>query len=327
MKKMILLHMRIRTIRVVLLAILLLFGVYLPGLPPLFKLLPLPPRAAASVTLYGRVATPNGWGSSSTTVTNPGPDIAVSAGASVSLSLFSADSFSHQFCVDYEPMPDFSCQTPTEPQSPFFTSPTVPTSYTFTATSKPGNYTYYCSLHTTAMVGKFVVLGHDVAVTGLAVSRNFAYNGVVSNPVQVNVTAANLGTSTEAFFISALANSTLIGNQSITLGAGLTEIVSFLWSTSALTRGSYVMSAQATKVSGELDTSNNSLVGNNFSERFRGDVTGDCKVNILDLVAIASTFGSTIGQTSYNPNADLNNDGKINILDLVVVAGNFGQAC
>src|SRR2546426_11623381 len=140
--------MRIRKVRVFLSVVLLLFVVYLPSLPPLFKLLPLLPHVAACVTLYGRVATPNGWGSSSTTVTNPGPDIVVSAGASVSLSLFSADSFSHQFCVDYEPMPDFSCQTPTEPQSPFFTSPTDPTAFNFTSTSTPGNYTNYCSLHT-----------------------------------------------------------------------------------------------------------------------------------------------------------------------------------
>ena len=41
----------------------------------------------------------------SSTVTNPGPDMLVTEGASVTLSLFSGDGFAHIFCVDYECTP------------------------------------------------------------------------------------------------------------------------------------------------------------------------------------------------------------------------------
>jgi len=260
----------------------------------------------------------------------------VTTGESVTLTLFSGDSSAaipHQFCVDYDIPPDYvlnGCDTPQEvaTRSPFFNSAS-PVTYTFTASSIPGNYTYFCTVHTTDMQGKFVVSSpHDVAVTGLTTSRNFAYNSVVSNPVQVNVTASNLGGSSETFFVSAKANSTLIGNQSITLIAGGTTKVSFNWTTLGLVRGNYLLTAQATKVTGETNTANNSFLSSgSFNVKFRGDVSGDCKVDIVDLSTVGGTFGKALGQTGYNAAADLNNDAITNIVDLVVVAGNFGQGC
>ena len=55
--------------------------------------------------------------------------------------------------------------------------------------------------------------------------------------------------------------------------------------------------------------------------RFAADVNGDGKVNILDLVFVASYFG----QMAQN-RADVNGDGIVNILDLVLVARYFGKS-
>ena len=52
------------------------------------------------------------------------------------------------------------------------------------------------------------------------------------------------------------------------------------------------------------------------------DVNGDGVVNILDLVSVASQFG-TQGQ---NLAADVNHDGIVDVRDLVFVAGMFGDA-
>ena len=80
-------------------------------------------------------------------------------------------------------------------------------------------------------------------------------------------------------------------------------------------------------VSGDLNLGNNDLVGNVFTVRFKGDVNSDCKVDIVDLATVGSTFGKTIGTAGFNTFADLNSDRVINIVDLVLVAGSFGSTC
>ncbi len=285
--------------------------------------------STSTINLYGRVfPSPNGWGFTATTVTDPGPTVVTTPGGTVSLNLFAGDSILHQFCVDYDP--DFACNTPSEPQSATFSSSTNGKPFSFIATSIPGNYTYFCTIHTTAMVGTLVVRApHDVAVSNLALSRNFSYNNVPANPLKVNVTAQNPGNNTETFAVSAKANSTLIGTQTITLAAGATRIVSFNWTnTQALARGNYILTANATKVNGEIYFLNNQFTYSiTFVVMLKGDVNADCKVDIADLATVGATFGKTIGSPGFKPAADLNNDGTINIVDLVLVAGSFGQAC
>lgn len=58
-----------------------------------------------------------------------------------------------------------------------------------------------------------------------------------------------------------------------------------------------------------------------------GDVNGDCRVNIFDLVTVAIAYGSSPGDPRWNPDADLKDDGRINIFDLVIVAINYGDEC
>ncbi len=56
-----------------------------------------------------------------------------------------------------------------------------------------------------------------------------------------------------------------------------------------------------------------------------GDVNGDGKVDITDLVLVARSFGAAQGSLNWNPAADLNNDGVINISDLTIVGASFGS--
>ena len=52
------------------------------------------------------------------------------------------------------------------------------------------------------------------------------------------------------------------------------------------------------------------------------DVNQDSRIDILDLIQVAQSFGS---DASINPEVDVNGDGEINILDLIAVAQHFGE--
>jgi len=55
-----------------------------------------------------------------------------------------------------------------------------------------------------------------------------------------------------------------------------------------------------------------------------GDVDGDRDVDIFDLFAVSSAFGTVLGDAGYNPNCDFDSDGDVDIDDLYASASNFG---
>lgn len=55
------------------------------------------------------------------------------------------------------------------------------------------------------------------------------------------------------------------------------------------------------------------------------DLDGNGRINILDVVKVALSFGSVPGTSAWNPYVDQNQDSRINILDLVAIAINIGQ--
>jgi plastocyanin len=269
-----------------------------------------------------------GWGSTSGTIMTPGPTLVAAPGTVVTMNLTSSDGLTHNWGIDYNG--DGSCEAATEPCSANFSTKTT---FTFTTATIPGNYTYYCFIHFAPMIGTFVVrVPHQVGLSstqGITTSRPDAYNGVTNvNQVRVNVTAENLGANAETFTVNAYANTSTIGTKTIFLTSGNTQVVSFQWnSTTNLAIGHYTLTANATHVTGQTDFSDNQITGGQFNIKLRGDVSGDCKVNIFDLTAVGGSFGATTGQAGFSQEADLNNDGKINIFDLSLVGGNFGATC
>lgn len=55
-----------------------------------------------------------------------------------------------------------------------------------------------------------------------------------------------------------------------------------------------------------------------------GDINDDGKVDSEDLIIFAQSFGSKLGDPTYNEKCDLNGDGKIDAEDLLLLAQNFG---
>ena len=163
----------------------------------------------------------------------------------------------------------------------------------------------------------------DAGVTGLSSSQTVIGQG---RTVKVNVTLANYGWEPELATVTLRANGTQVGNPVQTSvpysGAG---IASFVWNTTGLRLGKYILTATEANLTGESNPSNN-IITTTVTLTIPGDVNGDRTVNIVDLVSVALSFGSQAGSSRYNPNADMNQDGIINILDLTYVAARFGSS-
>jgi hypothetical protein len=54
-----------------------------------------------------------------------------------------------------------------------------------------------------------------------------------------------------------------------------------------------------------------------------GDITGDNKVDLWDLVDLADAYLSVPGDANWNQCADLDCDKVINLWDLVILADNY----
>jgi hypothetical protein len=58
-----------------------------------------------------------------------------------------------------------------------------------------------------------------------------------------------------------------------------------------------------------------------------GDITGDGRVNALDLVQLKAAYFSNPSSANWNPNADLDGSGMVNALDLVILKQNYFNVC
>jgi plastocyanin len=98
---------------------------------------------------------------------------------------------------------------------------------------------------------------HDVAIAGVTLSPVEVATG---ENVTITVDVTNEGTVMETFWVSVHFNDTLIDTRLVTaLDAGSSETLEFIWDTSNVAEGTYIIKAEAATVMGETDTDDNSL--------------------------------------------------------------------
>jgi plastocyanin len=107
------------------------------------------PGVERNYTLFGDLV--QGWGFTDTTITEPGPDLTVSVGDDVTLTLNSADGEPHNWFIDYD---NDNVVDSGEPSSADFETSTI--TYTFTP-DRAGTFTYRCRFHPTTMTGTIIV--------------------------------------------------------------------------------------------------------------------------------------------------------------------------
>jgi PKD repeat protein len=199
------------------------------------------------------------------------------------------------------------------------------------ATMVPFEYNTTNNQFTDGNVQIFTAI-RDVAITNVITSRGWVYPGV---PVNITVTAKNLGDVTESFDVRVYYDANLLATRSIIdLPSGTETVEVFTWNTSGLTPcNNYTISAEATTVPYEYNTTNNVYVDGFVKIRHVGDINGDGKVDMKDVAVVAAAFGSYPGHPRWNPDADITGpaylvpDDKVDMRDVSLVAKNFGQGC
>ena len=176
--------------------------------------------------------------------------------------------------------------------------------------------------------GFFATLLRDVSIENVAVtSKNIVYAGRI---VTIEVTAMNRGNmTTETFNVTAYFDSNPIETQTVTLGPWTNTTLTFYWNTSGLTPcNNFTISARASPVPYDMDLTNNVFYDGWVKIKLIGDLDGDGDVDIYDMVAAATAYGSAIGDPEYNEEADLASPyGIINLYDIVTIAYHYGESC
>jgi len=172
---------------------------------------------------------------------------------------------------------------------------------------------------------------HDIGVT---------YIGKVSSQIVVpiktvigqgfvfsfNVFVMNYGSYPEVFNVTVCINATLIGAvTNIALASRNSVVLEFTWDTKAFVKGKYILSAYATLVLGETNTTDNTRTGGIITVTIPGDVDGNFRVDGSDLALLGGAWFSKSGDANWNPNADINDDDQVTGIDLAILAGYWFQ--
>jgi len=205
--------------------------------------------------------------------------------------------------------------------------------YTLTgeATTVPFEYNTTNNILTDGIVRIFTEI-RDVAIISVVPSRSWVFSGA---PLNITVTAKNLGETTESFDVTVYYDSNLIETYSVVdLAPNAEAIIVFTWNTSNLTPcNNYTITGEATTIPFEYNTTNNVLVDGTVKIRLLGDINGDGKVDMKDVAIAAAAFGSYPGHPRWNPDADVTGpislvpDGRIDMRDIAVISKNFGNTC
>jgi hypothetical protein len=163
---------------------------------------------------------------------------------------------------------------------------------------------------------------HNIAAINAASAKTVIGEGFNAS---INITVANQGSYPETFNVTVYVNTTIIETKEITLTSGASTTINFTWNTSGFVKGNYTIKAIADTVLGEIDTEDNTLINGIVTVTISGDVDGNFKVQLADLVILAKAYGSKLGDSNWNPNADIDGNSVVGLSDLVILANHYGQ--
>jgi parallel beta-helix repeat protein len=163
----------------------------------------------------------------------------------------------------------------------------------------------------------------NIAILDISPSKTVVGKGFT---LHIYVSVQNQGWNTETFNITAYANATIITTlMNIALTSRNSLTLTFTWNTSGFVKGNYTIWAYAWPVPGETDTADNTCEDGWVLVSCVGDVNGDKKTTISDIVLVIGKFGTLPSSPDWNPNMDIDGNDKVTIADIVITIGNFGN--
>jgi hypothetical protein len=173
-----------------------------------------------------------------------------------------------------------------------------------------------------------------IAVNEVSCSKSVVCQGL---PLRVNVTVQNKESFNMPFNLTTYANSSSTTTQQITLNPHETRILEITWNTSSLSKGNYTIWAYAWDVPYETYTIDNNCTDGWVFVGIVGDVNGNRKVDLDDVLAVALAYGSLRGADGlywhqppchvcpHSPNYDIDDNDKIDLTDYLWVVINYGN--
>ncbi len=175
------------------------------------------------------------------------------------------------------------------------------------------------------IIGNYVTGLHAVIITNVS-APTYTYQDIPVIPhecANITVTVENVGdfpeNATVYLYYNITANQ-LVGSFQVHLEVGQNFTHLFIWKTVGIPTRTYTLTAVAT-----IPTGSFIYVDGNITVRIKGDVNGDGRVDLRDIVLVARAFGSTPNSSNWNPAADINCDGVVDMKDMALVVRFFGS--
>jgi hypothetical protein len=171
--------------------------------------------------------------------------------------------------------------------------------------------------------GYLAIFKHDIAVTDVTASPDETY---VGRTVQMTVRLQNYGNVPETFTTTIYSDgNNITALLALDLLPNETRILAFDWNTTGFAASStpYSIRAEAEILPYETNTTNNVYVDGQVKLKLIGDVNGDGKVDINDLIAWDAAYDSKPGDPNWNAQADINGDGIVDNLDGYLILQNY----